>query len=245
MTPPTAEGGALRSQDLRTTGDPTGLDGTILRVDPDTGAALPDNPSSASADVNARRIVAHGLRNPFRITVRPGHERGVGGRRGLEHLGGDQPCAAPTVGRAELRLAVLRGRGPPGRLRRAQPEPLRDRSTRRGRQRWPPRTTPTTTAPRVVAGESVPHRRLLDLRASRSTTRPAFPARYRDALFFADYTRNCIWVMLPGANGLPDPARDRDLRVRRRRARWTSRWGPNGDLYYADLAAARSAASAT
>ncbi len=72
MTPPTAEGGALRSQDVRTTGDPTGLDGTILRVNPDTGAAMPDNPNAGSSDLNARRIVAHGFRNPFRITVRPG-----------------------------------------------------------------------------------------------------------------------------------------------------------------------------
>ncbi|MGH2475769.1 MAG: PQQ-dependent sugar dehydrogenase, partial [Candidatus Limnocylindrales bacterium] len=32
MAPPTAEGGALRSQDVRTPGDPTGLNGAILRV---------------------------------------------------------------------------------------------------------------------------------------------------------------------------------------------------------------------
>ena len=41
LTPPTAEGGALRSQDLRTSGDPVTLDGTVLRVDPATGNALP------------------------------------------------------------------------------------------------------------------------------------------------------------------------------------------------------------
>ena len=44
LTPPTAEGGALRSQDLRTSGDPVTLDGTIIRVDPATGAGLSDNP---------------------------------------------------------------------------------------------------------------------------------------------------------------------------------------------------------
>ena len=33
----------------------------------------------------------------------------------------------------------------------------------------------------------------------------SFPAAYDGALFFADYSRNCIWVMFPGANGLPDP----------------------------------------
>ena len=37
-----------------------------------TGAGLPDNPLATSADPNARRIVAYGLRNPFRINVRPG-----------------------------------------------------------------------------------------------------------------------------------------------------------------------------
>jgi glucose/arabinose dehydrogenase len=41
-------------------------------VDPATGAGLPDNPLNSSADLNARRIVAYGLRNPFRFTIRPG-----------------------------------------------------------------------------------------------------------------------------------------------------------------------------
>ena len=72
LTPPTAEGGALRSQDVRTPADATSLDGAILRVNPDTGAAMANNPNAASPDPNARRIVAYGLRNPFRITVRPG-----------------------------------------------------------------------------------------------------------------------------------------------------------------------------
>ena len=44
-----AEGGALRSQDLRTTGDPQSLIGTLLRIDPATGAASPDNPLAAAA----------------------------------------------------------------------------------------------------------------------------------------------------------------------------------------------------
>jgi glucose/arabinose dehydrogenase len=48
LTSPTAEGGALRSQDLRTGGDPVALSGLILRVDLATGSALPDNPSSAT-----------------------------------------------------------------------------------------------------------------------------------------------------------------------------------------------------
>ena len=44
----------------------------VIRIDPDTGAALPDNPRVADPDANGKRIIAHGLRNPFRFTFRPG-----------------------------------------------------------------------------------------------------------------------------------------------------------------------------
>jgi len=73
QTPPTAEGGALRSQSLRrASGEPVLLSGTILRVDPATGAAASDNPLIGSTDPNAQRIVGFGLRNPFRFTIKPG-----------------------------------------------------------------------------------------------------------------------------------------------------------------------------
>jgi PKD repeat protein len=35
----------------------------------------------------------------------------------------------------------------------------------------------------------------------------AFPRKYQDALFFADYSRRCIWAMKTGTDGVPDPAR--------------------------------------
>ena len=31
-----------------------------------------------------------------------------------------------------------------------------------------------------------------------------YPAEYDGAMFMADYSRNCIWVMTKGADGLPD-----------------------------------------
>ena len=52
--------------------DPVGLDGTVFRVNPATGAGLAGNPLFSSPDPNAKRIVVHGLRNPFRTTFRPG-----------------------------------------------------------------------------------------------------------------------------------------------------------------------------
>jgi PKD repeat protein len=34
----------------------------------------------------------------------------------------------------------------------------------------------------------------------------SYPGAYRGALFFGDHSRNCIWAMLPGGNGLPSSA---------------------------------------
>src|SRR5439155_10425212 len=55
LTPPSGEGGALRAQELRapdrnTMRHPMSLDGTVIRVDPRTGAALPDNPLAHDGD---------------------------------------------------------------------------------------------------------------------------------------------------------------------------------------------------
>ena len=146
LSPPTAEGGALRSQDLRTPADPTSLDGALLRVNPATGAGLPDNPNAASPDANARRIVAYGLRNPFRFGVRPGTGEVWIGDVGWNTWEEIQRIQLPT-GRAvrQLRLAVLRGPTRPAeRLRRGQPEHLREplRTGHGGRAGAPVRLEP-------------------------------------------------------------------------------------------------------
>ena len=72
QTPPNAEGGALRAQGAGTGRNPISLDGSILRVDPLTGAGVSTNPFFSSSDANKKRVVAYGLRNPFRFTFRPG-----------------------------------------------------------------------------------------------------------------------------------------------------------------------------
>ena len=73
-----------RSQDLRTSGDPTSLDGALLRVDPATGAALPDT-APPSADSNARRIVAHGRGS----RARPSHSSRGGSTAGAFQTKGE------------------------------------------------------------------------------------------------------------------------------------------------------------
>src|SRR4051812_8572687 len=74
LSPPGAQGGALRSQSVRRTNGPATLVGSILRIDPAMGAGVPGNPFSPSSDANARRMVAYGPRNPFRMTQRPGSD---------------------------------------------------------------------------------------------------------------------------------------------------------------------------
>jgi glucose/arabinose dehydrogenase len=72
---PAGAGGSLRAQGLEDAAAYTGdiwLDGTIIRIDPATGAGAPGNPlCCGTATLNASRIVAYGLRNPFRFTIRP------------------------------------------------------------------------------------------------------------------------------------------------------------------------------
>ena len=194
---------------------------------------LPVNPFAASADANRRRVVAYGLRNPFRFTFRPGTSEVWIGDVGLEHLGGDQPRSR-TRPRAidELRLAVLRGRGAQRRVRQRQPQPVRD-PLRAGTARH--RALLHVQPQREGRDRrELPDRQLRDHRARLLYGRAAYPTAYEDALFFADYSRNCIWVMRRGANGLPNPSTIEtfvsgagnpvDLEI-----------GPDGDLYYADL----------
>jgi hypothetical protein len=205
QTPPAAEGGALRSQDLRTPGDPASLDGAVLRLDPDTGEALPDNPLAASGDPNARRIIAHGLRNPFRMTVRPGtSELWVGdvGWGAWEELNRIPDPTAPVVnfgwpcyegagrqnGYDTANLTICENLYSAGAAAVRQPYHAYHHSDK------------------VVPGESCP------AGAGSSVAGLAFypasggpyPDEYDGALFFADYTRDCIWAMRRGANGLPD-----------------------------------------
>ena len=69
-----SDGGRRRNQSPKSSPSERAavLNGTLIRVDPFTGAGLSDNPLFASADPNARRIVGYGFRNPFRFTFRPG-----------------------------------------------------------------------------------------------------------------------------------------------------------------------------
>ena len=200
--PPT-EGGSMRSQDLRTAGDPVGLDGAIVRVDPDTGLRRAGQPVRG---LGRRRT--RGGSSPTACATRSASRSGPGrnelwiGEVGYLSLGGDRPRRRRDRRHGgELRLAVLRGRGgaaaafadvPVCAALPASDDDAAGASLPARRELGPRRTAATCAA-------------APPWRASRSRP-PAFPAAYDGALFFGDFAAGCIFAMRAGAGGAPDPA---------------------------------------
>jgi glucose/arabinose dehydrogenase len=235
QTPPTSEGGALRSQDIRTSGDPTGLSGTLIRVDPATGAALSDNPLAASTDPNNRRILVHGLRNPTRWTFRPGTSEiwvgDVGWRTWEEINRIPNPAAGPL---RNYGWPCYEGNNPQSGFDSANLTLCESLYSAPAGTVTPPYYT-YAHSQTVAAGDGCPTGGSAPAGvAFYPTTGGNYPSTYAGALFFADYSRQCIWAMRAGANGLPDPANivpfsntasgPVDLEI-----------GPDQDLYYVDL----------
>jgi PKD repeat protein len=231
-TPPTAEGGALRSQSLRRpSGEPVSLDGAILRVDPATGDAMPNNPNVGMADPNARRIVAYGLRNPFRFTLRP-----LTNELWITEVGWND---WEEINRAPSPLTSVLNFGWPC-YEGNNPQPGYQSiglnlcsSLYSAGTATPPYFTYAHSA-HIATGDSCPTGSSAATGDAFYTGTSNYPASYVNGLFFADYARNCISFMPVGSNGLPDPTRVQpfesaaatpvDLEI-----------GPNGDLFYVDI----------
>ena len=234
LEPPEAEGGSLRSQDLLTLADPTGLDGSVIRIDPQTGAGLPGNPLASSSDANARRIVAFGFRNPYRFAINAETSEvyvgnvGNGTAEEIDRFStmpstaynSGWPCLEATAanpGFFDLGLDLC--------------ESLYDVS---GSTSSPffsyahgKPVTPEDDCPTFFGSA---------ISGSAFYGGSAFPDSYDGALFFADSVRRCIYVMFVGEDGRPDPSTTTpfltdgglypgvDIEV-----------GPEGDLYYVSL----------
>jgi glucose/arabinose dehydrogenase len=232
---PVNEGGSLRAQDVRTPSpaDQTDYSGSIIRVDPATGDALPDNPlfkdpsnpGVDNPDVRARRLLAYGFRNPFRFEIRPGSSEvyvGDVGQSTWEEL--DRLTSPPAPGQAALDFGwpcyeggnganvVLAswqtlaegGHAPPCQALYANPS--------------------LVTAPVWAYGHGDPAGRLFSGDACNPSPgaaysglvfyQPAgvpvsrvFPPEAQGALFMADAARGCIWMMGTNAEGKPDPSK--------------------------------------
>jgi glucose/arabinose dehydrogenase len=232
LTPPTAEGGALRSQDLRTGGDPVSLDGTIVRITASTLANLPS--SSPALTDNAGRIISYGMRNPFRFTSRPGTDElwaGDVGWNDWEEINRIQNATDTTVenfgwpcyegnnrqaGYDGANLNICENLYAAGAGAVTAPHFAYHHSSRV----VPNETCPTGSS--SVAGLQF------------EFAGDSYPAEYDDALFFADYSRDCIWAMLKGADGNPAPGLIRTFAAAAANPVNLER-GPGGDLFYVDF----------
>jgi PKD repeat protein len=245
QTAASGEGGALRSQDIRSGGDPLGLDGTVIRVDPDSGRPVPDIGAGAStSQLNAARVVAFGFRNPFRFAIRPGTdppEIWVGdvgwnsweeidrveteaGVAGTTNNNFGWPCVEGASDRPYSSVGFCQSLYASG-----GPDKPPYFSFQHGVAVDPTETSLSPRACAINAGSAISGLAFYDDGSGDF----GFPVAYDGSLFFADYARGCIWVMKAGSDGEPDPSKISvfngvrgpvDLEV-----------APDGSLYYVSI----------
>lgn len=207
---PPLEGGSLRSQDARTTGDDLGSSGSVVRVNPDTGATT---------------LLADGLRNPFRLALRPGTSElfvtDVGNQR-VEEIN-----RIPASGSARnFGWPCFEGHARQGQWDTAD-LPICETLYADGTATPPDHYyCHAGTVPACEPGAG-------SLSGIEFYEGGAYDDKYDGGLFFADYTRKEIQVAL-ATNGIPDFSRIEsfatdigfpvDLRT-----------GPGGDLFYIDV----------
>lgn len=230
-TPATAQGGALRSQSpRRPASDPVSLDGSIIRIDPATGLAAPGNPWETSTDPNRARIVAYGMRNPFRFTFRPGTDELYVTDPGASLFESVRRIASPTVGQPDnAGWPCYQG---------AYPDPA-FAGARLGscEALYAAEGTPAGFSPPLW---SFPHTGTVAGCKSpvTATTSIAFaPGSFRvlsGYLLVADFSGKCLFALPPGPGGVPNP---NDVRLVGELSGTPSDMekAPDGSLWWTDL----------
>jgi len=227
---PPGYGGIFRSQDRQTPDDPQYHNGTVIRVDPLTGAAMAGNPFESAADPNLRYVIADGLRNPYRITFQPGTDTmwiGDVGEARYEEINRIDDVNDAVV--ENFGWPCVEGPIPFNRGAWAQPELCA------GITITPPVFTYPHRESAFAGDDCTPGSNGSSVSGLAFYEGGDYPSEYVGALFVAEYARNCVWAMLPDATGNPDPsnmvtvldsaAGPVDLAV-----------GPNGDLFFSDIA---------
>lgn len=228
QVPPDAEGGALRAQNFKN------LSGSLIRIDPDTAEGVPANPLASSLDIDERRLVGKGFRNPFRFAIDPlTNEVYVNNVGSSLYEEVDRFTPSPT--------RVFNSGWPcyEGPQKRELYEFLELDACERLYE------APGSTADPfyyyahqagVTPGDPCPYEPGSAISGLAFYEGGSYPAAYNGALFFADAVRGCIYVMRAGTDGRPDPSTVEpfmtdgglypgvDIEV-----------GPEGDLFYANL----------
>lgn len=221
---PTGESGSLRPQDIRTVGDPIGYTGSVIRVD------AQGNPVRGPTAED--RIVAAGMRNPFRIThsTQTGlvfvADVGEDRTESIDVLVPGQfsnhgwPCyeqSLPGPGAFTPICDALPYSETKPAFFTYEHSAVDVASDDAGR-------CPPTTSGNSISG----------LTHYRGSGPSAYPAAFRNGLFFSDYARRCIWYLEAGEDGMPDPAKARHF-ARAVTGIVDLEEGPDGSLYYLDV----------
>jgi YD repeat-containing protein len=228
---PEAQGGALRAQNLKV------LNGAILRVDPDTGEALADNPLAASSDENTRRTIAKGFRNPFRFTLEP-----EGDTLYTDNVGSSE---IEELDRFAIPPSSLFNSGWPcyeGPEQQFQFKTLGLDICKQFYEAEKKGLEPTAQpffyyshGQSVVPEDECPIEYGSALGGISFYDGEEFPAEYKGALFFTDAVRGCVWVMFRDEGHLDPSTTTRFLRESRIYPAVDIEEGPEGALFYADL----------
>jgi glucose/arabinose dehydrogenase len=234
LSPPTGEGGALRSQDLRTPADPTDLNGSIIRIDPDTGEGFAGNPMQASLDANARRIVAYGFRNPFRFAIDPSSGEVYAGHVGWSTWESIDRFPGVPGSPVNFGWPCYEGPEPTGPYEAVGLD-LCEALFAEPAAVTAPFFTYTHNAG-VVPGDECDIHKGSALAGMAFYEGSSYPAMYDGALFFADSVRGCIYTMLRGEDGEPQPATVAPFLTEGGNYPGIDiEMGPDGDLYYLSL----------
>ena len=231
---PNREGGALRSQDVRSRNDPTSLDGSIIRIDPATGAAVNTNPLFGTGnDANARRIAAFGLRNPFRFVVRPGTNELWIGDVGwneweeINRLRVPADTSADNFGWPAYEGPERQGGYDGANL------PLLESLYNAGASAVVTPHYAYNHSAQIAPGDNTGGSSISGLAFYPGGT---YPAAFDDALFFSDYSRDRIYVMFRGPGPAADPdAANRAMLLPAAANPVHLEIGPGGDLFYVDF----------
>jgi len=235
---PADQGGSLRSQDYRTSGDPLGVDGSVVRMDPATGLT----PSQATA---GSWLVAYGQRNPWRLAFRP---RADGS--GLTNELWSADVGASKWEEVNRIADVTAATGP---VNRGWPCYEGSWTGSLVQQGWDALDKPLceslyaegagavtapyfsyqTRGPLLTPGEDCQNDTSSVSGVAFGSATSNYPASYRGAMFFSDYARSCIWVLGKKPNGDPDPSVIHPF-VQAAETPVDLVTGPGGDLYYVD-----------
>jgi glucose/arabinose dehydrogenase/putative cell wall-binding protein len=241
-TAPGGQGGALRSQSVRrAAGTAATLDGALLRIKTSDGSGAPGNPFAASSDPNRQRVLAYGFRNPFRFAFRPGGGEVWVGDVGYNFWEEIDRLSLASLTNVNYGWPCVEG----NQVQTYYPDYTL--SACPDAPGLPPNYTPPyytyDHGVHIVANDGCTVTRGSSISGLAFYTASAYPARFQGALFFADHSRDCIWAMLPKANGDPDPANIVTVVVGAPQGQACVACpvdlalGPGGDVFYADYEA--------